>query len=99
MGQMWYQIFFSCGKKSSECETVLSKLKALVGQTARMGVPFTPVDQLMQNGPGLHSAGYPALGRERLYSGITGEPLDGLAFVGCVFYQRLRHMSRPSPAV
>lgn len=25
-------------------------------------------------------------------TGITGEPLDGPSFIGCVFYQRLRHM-------
>jgi DNA-directed RNA polymerase beta subunit len=24
--------------------------------------------------------------------GVTGEPLDGPSFIGCVFYQRLRHM-------
>ena len=24
--------------------------------------------------------------------GITGEPLDGLSYIGCVHYQRLRHM-------
>ena len=27
-----------------------------------------------------------------MYSGVTGEPMDGPSFIGCVFYQRLRHM-------
>jgi hypothetical protein len=31
---------------------------------------------------------------EVLYSGVTGEPLDGPVFIGCVFYQRLRHLHR-----
>ena len=40
----------------------------------------------------LRKAGFSTSGREQLYSGVTGEPLDGMAFVGCVQYQRLRHM-------
>ena len=30
--------------------------------------------------------------RKHKYSGVTGEPMDGPSFIGCVFYQRLRHM-------
>ena len=74
-------------------ESVISKLNALVGGThARFGVPFTPVGQLLNSCSGLHAAGYQRMGREQLYSGVTGEPLDGPSFIGCVFYQRLRHM-------
>lgn len=40
----------------------------------------------------LHGAGHTRMGREQLYSGATGEPLDGRAYIGLVFYQRLRHM-------
>ena len=40
----------------------------------------------------LRKAGFSTSGREQLYSGVTGEPLDGMAFVGYVQYQRLRHM-------
>ena len=61
----------------------------------RFGIPFTNMDRLATAIDGLHAAGYPRMGREQLYSGVTGEPLDGMAFVGSVFYQRLRHMVAP----
>ena len=74
-------------------ETLISKLNALVGGThARFGVPFTPMSTLTGACDALHKAGFAAMGREQLYSGVTGEPLDGPSFIGCVFYQRLRHM-------
>lgn len=82
MGQMW--------------ESVLGKLNALTGSAAggfgRVGVAFTAVQRLEAGCAALHAAGLPAMGAEQLYSGATGEGLDGRAFIGCVFYQRLRHM-------
>lgn len=27
-----------------------------------------------------------------MYSGIYGEPMQAEVFIGCVYYQRLRHM-------
>lgn len=80
MGQMW--------------EQVLAKLQALTAGVGRMtmGVAFTPLERLEGALAALHGAGFPRMGREQLYSGATGEPLDGRSYVGCVFYQRLRHM-------
>jgi DNA-directed RNA polymerase beta subunit len=76
MGQMW--------------ETVLSKLNALLGDVGTCGVPFTEMERMLAACDGLHTHGYPRMGREQFYSGITGEPLDGPTFCGVVFYQRLR---------
>lgn len=79
MGQMW--------------EQVLSKLVALMGLTGpRLGAPFTPTADLLHSLEFLHDHGFPKMGREQLYSGASGEPLDGLSYVGSVYYQRLRHM-------
>ena len=79
MGQMW--------------EQVLSKLVALMGLTGpRLGAPFTPTADLLHSLEFLHDYGFPKMGREQLYSGASGEPLDGLSFMGSVYYQRLRHM-------
>lgn len=91
MGQMW--------------ESLLGKLNALVGYhgrftngatvsspAGRCGVPFTGVDVRSTNFERLLDAGYPRMGREQLYSGETAERLDGLVYIGCVFYQRLSHM-------
>ena len=73
-------------------ETVLSKLNALVGGNGQFGIPFTTVDRMSAACDTLHRAGYPRMGREQFYSGVTGDPLDGPTFCGIVFYQRLRHM-------
>jgi DNA-directed RNA polymerase beta subunit len=84
MGQMW--------------ESLLGKLNALVGVQGggfaadRCGIPFTGSDDLVANFQRLHDAGFPRMGRELMYSGVSGEPLDGPVYIGCVFYQRLRHM-------
>ena len=40
----------------------------------------------------LHACGFERYGNERLYNGMTGEPLEALVFVGPVYYQRLKHM-------
>ena len=81
------------GEHHRAFETVIGKLNALVGGThARFGIPFTDMQTLMGGCDGLLRAGFQSMGRELLYSGVNGRPLDGLAFIGCVFYQRLRHM-------
>lgn len=43
-------------------------------------------------GTQLRAAGYAYYGTEPLYSGVTGEPLHCDIYIGCVYYQRLRHM-------
>ena len=93
MGQLW--------------ETIISKLNALVGGTPmRFGIPFTSIGDLQGTCEQMQRAGFARMGREQMYSGITGdqdmiyisvsspagEPLDGPSFIGSVFYQRLRHM-------
>ena len=68
---------------------------ALLGNdcgVSRAGIPFTHVDRLRAACERLQENGYPAHGREPMYSGITGERLDGDVFLGMVYYQRLRHM-------
>ena len=37
-------------------------------------------------------AGYNYHGNEPMYSGVTGEELSADIYIGCVYYQRLRHM-------
>ena len=87
-------------------EQVIAKLAALLGNDSKVstyGAPFTHVDRLRSVCMQLHDAGYPGFGREPMYSGITGERLDGdvngvrnarppAPFIGMVHYQRLRHM-------
>eukprot|EP00941_MAST-03F_sp_MAST-3F-sp1_P004303 g4303.t1 len=43
-------------------------------------------------GEQLKKAGYNYYGSEPMYSGVTGEELQADIFIGCVYYQRLRHM-------
>lgn len=73
-------------------EQVIAKVGALLGRRPGSGMPFTHIDDLRAACDQLHQAGFPGLGREPMYSGVTGERLDGRVFIGCVYYQRLRHM-------
>lgn len=49
----------------------------------------TPADYF---GDQLLQAGYNYHGNEPMYSGATGEELRADIYIGCVYYQRLRHM-------
>lgn len=49
----------------------------------------TPADFF---GEQLSKAGYNYHGNEPMYSGATGEELRADIYIGCVYYQRLRHM-------
>lgn len=49
----------------------------------------TPADFF---GEQLRKAGYNYHGNEPMYSGATGEELRADIYIGCVYYQRLRHM-------
>ncbi|ODV79088.1 DNA-directed RNA polymerase I [Suhomyces tanzawaensis NRRL Y-17324] len=49
----------------------------------------TPADFF---GEQLRQAGYNYHGNEPMYSGATGEELRADIYIGCVYYQRLRHM-------
>lgn len=71
-------------------ETLLAKVCSLTGThgdgTAFQGTSVEDIARLLK------AQGYPQYGKERLYSGITGEPLEALVFMGPCYYQRLKHM-------
>ena len=75
-------------------ESLAGKAGALHG-TAHDSTPWkfseddTPADFF---GEQLASAGYNYHGNEPMYSGATGEELRADIYIGCVYYQRLRHM-------
>lgn len=55
------------------------------------GTPFEP-DSLPGIERSLIRRGFHPAGKEILYSGITGEPLETLIFTGPMYYQKLKHM-------
>jgi DNA-directed RNA polymerase I subunit RPA2 len=75
-------------------ESLAGKAGALHG-LAQDCTPFTfdendtAVDYF---GHQLKKAGYNYYGNEPMYSGITGTELAADIYIGCVYYQRLRHM-------
>ncbi|TIA70353.1 hypothetical protein E3P92_02805 [Wallemia ichthyophaga] len=75
-------------------ESIAGKAGALHG-LAQDGTPFnfnesdTPVEYF---GDQLKAAGYNYHGNEPMYSGVTGEEFPADIYLGCVYYQRLRHM-------
>lgn len=77
IGQMWEQL--------------LAKLRAVSEDTSKIfgGRAFSqsPVD-LHSIFSRLHILGYHPYGREKMYSGSTGMPLDGTVSIGIVYYQR-----------
>ena len=96
MGQMWGP--GTEVPRSPVTEQVIAKLAALMGLDSGVGsfgIPFTHMDRLRSVCHKLHDAGYQRMGREALFSGVTGEKLDGLVFMGMVYYQRLRAGDRP----
>lgn len=72
-------------------ETLLAKTCALSGKMGGDGTCFqgTSVSEIAAE---LKACGLPQYGKERMYSGYTGEALDALIFIGPVYYQRLKHM-------
>ena len=49
-------------------------------------------DRLSDLTSALVAAGYSYSGKDQLYSGISGTPLNAYIFFGPVFYQKLKHM-------
>jgi DNA-directed RNA polymerase II subunit RPB2 len=81
IGQMWEQL--------------LSKLRAVCPDTSTLvgGRAFSQrQNDLHTIFDGLKFLGYHAYGREKMFSGLTGQPLDGTVSLGIVYYQRLKHM-------
>ena len=71
-------------------ECLLGKLCCVEGVIGD-GTPFrgVSVENVAQE---LQKHGYQKYGNERLYNGMTGDMMEGLAFIGPTYYQRLKHM-------
>ena len=85
IGQMWEQL--------------LSKLRAVSPQTSTLpgGRAFSHAAGDLESIFGkLNILGYHAYGREKMYCGLTGEPLDGTVSLGIVYYQRYIRYPLPS---
>ena len=54
--------------------------------------PYEDDDPIKYFGKELKKNGYNYYGNEMMYSGVYGEPMKAEIFIGCVYYQRLRHM-------
>ncbi len=78
-------------------ESLTSKAGAVTGAFVD-GSPFqsadagAPVDPCADFGAALEAAGFARNGAEVMVSGITGEAFPVEVYIGCVYYQRLRHM-------
>lgn len=70
-------------------EIVTSKVSAFTGERAN-ATAFRKFDtqEFMRN---LTQYGYSSSGKERMYSGFTGKPLEARIFIGPCYYQALRH--------
>ena len=73
-------------------ECLLGKACSLKGARGD-GTPFTGVSA-ETIADALEQEGFRRDGKEVMYSGFTGEPLESLVFIGPTFYQRLKHMVR-----
>ena len=77
--------------------TIGQLLETLVGKVSCLksnkfsSTPFSKfsLDEIADS---LHSVGYEKYGKETLYDGTTGKPLEAKVFIGPTFYQRLKHM-------
>lgn len=75
-------------------ESMAGKAGALHG-LAQDATPFRYSEQHIPAayfGEQLREAGYNYYGNEPMYSGISGVELKADIYIGCVYYQRLRHM-------
>jgi len=71
-------------------ETLAGKKAAIDGNFVDAS-PFTglTIDSI---GEELKRHGFQSQGNEQLFSGYTGEPIKAKIFMGCIYYQRLKHM-------
>ncbi|KAJ1453264.1 hypothetical protein M885DRAFT_524653 [Pelagophyceae sp. CCMP2097] len=76
-------------------ELVVGKAGVFQGRQARctaFGEPFGSADRVHIASKALLHYGYSYVGKDLLYSGISGAPLLTYIFMGPVFYQKLKHM-------
>lgn len=75
-------------------ESIAGKAGALRGH-AQDATPFTYSEQATAAdffGEQLAEQGFNYHGNEPMYSGVTGQEFKADIYIGCVYYQRLRHM-------
>ena len=71
-------------------ECIASKLAAITGiQIDATAFDHMSIDTFIEK---LRACGFNRHGNEQLYSGITGEPLEAMVFMGPTYYQKLKHM-------
>lgn len=71
-------------------ECLLGKLCCMKGEIGD-GTPFQGAS-IKQISDEMKTYGYHKYGNEKLYSGHTGELMEGSVFIGPTYYQRLKHM-------
>lgn len=70
-------------------EVVASKVAAFQGERVNAtGFRKFDIHEFMRN---LAQYGYSQSGKEKMYSGLTGKPLEAMIFIGPCYYQALRH--------
>ena len=71
-------------------ETLSGKKAALSGKMVDAS-PFTglTIEDIAKE---LETYGFQSHGNEQLYNPYTGEPIQAQIFMGCIYYQRLKHM-------
>src|SRR5688572_19342139 len=73
-------------------ESLVGKVAVLKG-TIGDGTPFRGLS-VSEVAKELSQYGFEKYGKEQMYCGLTGEPLECLVFQTPTYYQRLRHMAR-----
>ena len=74
-------------------ESLLGKTASLAGEDYADATPFRRGENRVHDvAQRLKEYGFEPFGKERMTNGMTGEMLEGMIFMGIVFYQGLKHM-------
>lgn len=76
-------------------EGVAGKVGALSGTEYEDATPYLHSNSVDELSKRLAQCGYDRFGREQMYCGTTGEPLEALVFIGIQTYLRLKHLAAP----